>query len=187
MGYAHAPRSRPAHFPEHGRITFGHQIERQAWPPQLDDHDHGNLTSQHFANLYLGVIDHAVAANGWSDGYVRYMDDMLFFHDDAEVLRRAEASVQRLVEEDLNLQLKAGVTRHDHVHCGVPFLGFRIFPARRRLDGARVRRLRRRLRRPESMESIQSALAWAHQADTRAMCRSVMERHGHGEHAPTTA
>ena len=39
----------------------------------------GNLTSQHFANLYLGEMDHFVKERLRVAGYLRYMDDFLFF------------------------------------------------------------------------------------------------------------
>jgi len=37
----------------------------------------GNLTSQHFANLYLGKLDHELKDKQAIKGYLRYMDDML--------------------------------------------------------------------------------------------------------------
>ena len=39
----------------------------------------GNLTSQHFANFYLGPVDRLVKRELRPGGYCRYMDDMLLF------------------------------------------------------------------------------------------------------------
>ncbi|MBP5673741.1 MAG: hypothetical protein J6X49_15240 [Victivallales bacterium] len=39
----------------------------------------GNLTSQHFANMYLGVLDHQLKEVWKVPGYVRYMDDFILF------------------------------------------------------------------------------------------------------------
>ena len=41
----------------------------------------GNLTSQYFANFYLGVFDHYAKEKMQVKGYVRYMDDVLLFAD----------------------------------------------------------------------------------------------------------
>ena len=42
----------------------------------------GSLTSQHFANFYLGWLDRFVKESLRVRGYVRYMDDMILWHDD---------------------------------------------------------------------------------------------------------
>ena len=41
----------------------------------------GNLTSQYFANFYLGIFDHYAKEKMQVKGYVRYMDDVLLFAD----------------------------------------------------------------------------------------------------------
>ena len=41
----------------------------------------GNLTSQYFANFYLGFFDHYAKEKMQVKGYVRYMDDVLLFAD----------------------------------------------------------------------------------------------------------
>lgn len=46
----------------------------------------GNLTSQHFANLYLGELDHFVKDQLGIKGYVRYMDDFLIFGNQKTIL-----------------------------------------------------------------------------------------------------
>jgi hypothetical protein len=68
------------------------------------------------------------------------------------------------------------------------FLGFRIWPAQIRLDGARARRFRRRFRRLEAdlaagridadgrERSAQSLVGWAAQADTAAFRRSFFDQ-----------
>lgn len=46
----------------------------------------GNLTSQYFANHYLSVADHYVKEVLRVPAYVRYMDDMVLWHHDKELL-----------------------------------------------------------------------------------------------------
>lgn len=109
----------------------------------------GNLTSQHFANLYLGELDRAMVARH-GGRYLRYMDDLVLFADDKAELHRARAEAATLLRERLRLELKAAGTFVAPVTQGVPFVGRRIFPGTVRLAHAArsrfVRMWRRRLR-----------------------------------------
>ena len=146
----------------------------------------GNLTSQHFANLYLGPIDHLILGDLSVSGYLRYMDDMVLFGSEAE-LRRAWGAVDAFVESRLGLRLRHEVCRLEPVVAGVPFLGFRIWPRLIRLDAARVRRFRRKMRRARAaaaagdaraVATIDSLLGWVAVGDTRALCQSMERRAG---------
>ena len=146
----------------------------------------GNLTSQHFANLYLGPIDHLILGDLSVSGYLRYMDDMVLFGSEAE-LRRAWGAVDAFVESRLGLRLRHEVCRLEPVVAGVPFLGFRIWPRLIRLDAARVRRFRRKMRRARAVAAagdaravatIDSLLGWVAVGDTRALCQSMERRAG---------
>lgn len=91
----------------------------------------GNLTSQFWANVYMNPLDHFVARTLRCRGYVRYVDDMLLFGDDkAEMCRWRAALVDRLAGLRLTMHPGAHVRP---VSEGVPFLGFVLFPSRRRL------------------------------------------------------
>ncbi len=46
----------------------------------------GNLTSQFRANVYMNPFDHFVKRELRCEGYVRYVDDMLLFGDDKDVM-----------------------------------------------------------------------------------------------------
>jgi len=46
----------------------------------------GNLTSQFWANCYLNPFDHFVKRELHCQGYLRYVDDSLFFGDDKHIL-----------------------------------------------------------------------------------------------------
>jgi len=106
----------------------------------------GNLTSQHFANLYLGELDHHLKARERVRGYLRYMDDLLLFADDKPSLHLWLAALRDLLAERLGLALKAGATRLAPVTEAIPFLGFRIYPGVIRLDRRSLRRFRRQVR-----------------------------------------
>lgn len=66
----------------------------------------GNLTSQYFANFYLGVFDHYAKERMKVKGYVRYMDDALLFADTMEEIKALLHTAKRFLEDELLLTLK---------------------------------------------------------------------------------
>ncbi|MCL4299466.1 MAG: reverse transcriptase/maturase family protein [Anaerolineae bacterium] len=105
----------------------------------------GNLTSQFWANCYLNSLDHFVKRELRCSGYVRYVDDLALFGDDkAELWRWREAVVARLAQLRLTLHPSA---QPRPVSEGVSFLGFVIFPERRRLKQRKGLHYRRKLAR----------------------------------------
>lgn len=105
----------------------------------------GNLTSQYFANFYLGYADHYIREKLRVPAYVRYMDDMLFWHDDREAIKRIADRFVSFVETDLCLTLKpACINTTDK---GVPFLGYVLFPRGVRLNRNSKKRFKRKIKR----------------------------------------
>jgi retron-type reverse transcriptase len=102
----------------------------------------GNLTSQYFANHYLGLFDHHAEARGTSHRYLRYMDDMLFFVPDVDASSLALREAEKFLSGNLSLELKPPVT--GSTADGIPFLGFLVYPDRIRLLAANKRRFRRK-------------------------------------------
>jgi hypothetical protein len=104
----------------------------------------GNLTSQFWANVYLDPFDHFVKRELRCPAYVRYVDDFLLFAEDKLTLWRwLDALGVRLARFRLTLHTGA---HPKPVTEGVSFLGFRIFPQRRRLRSRKGIQFRRRLR-----------------------------------------
>ena len=148
----------------------------------------GNLTSQHFANLYLGEFDHYLKERLRLKGYLRYMDDFICFSNDKAELHQLLATIRVFVAKTLRLELKEEITRIAPVSEGVPFLGFRIFRKLRRLQRPNLIRLRQNVRRKETayqnghiseadlFMSIQSMIAHISHADTLALKRREFER-----------
>ncbi len=106
----------------------------------------GNLTSQHFANFYLGWLDHFVLEELRPGAYVRYMDDFLLFSDDRRVLAAMLRRIRRYLASELLLSLNDNATLLGRTANGVPFLGLRIYPGMVRLRRRQVRRFHRTLR-----------------------------------------
>jgi RNA-directed DNA polymerase len=91
----------------------------------------GNLTSQYFANHYLSPADHFAREILRLPAYVRYMDDMVLWHDDKEALLEAGSRFQQYIETRLQLQLKPICLNKNT--AGLPFLGYLLYPDRTRL------------------------------------------------------
>jgi len=118
----------------------------------------GNLTSQYFANHYLAQLDHYVKEILKIRAYVRYMDDMVLWHDDHSVLLKAGRQLQSYLKNELDLILKPFcLNRNKH---GLPFLGYLIYPARTRLSQRSRARFRNKLKAYE--RNIETEL-WSQQ------------------------
>jgi RNA-directed DNA polymerase len=103
----------------------------------------GNLTSQFWANCYMHSLDECVTRGLGCRAYLRYVDDFMLFADDKETLWRwREAVVERA--SALRLTIHPGAQPRP-VAEGIPFLGFVVFPERRRLKRRNVVQCRRRL------------------------------------------
>jgi hypothetical protein len=138
----------------------------------------GNLTSQYFANLYLGELDHFVKERLGVKGYVRYMDDGLLFGDDKPALHEQLAAARDFLRDRLKVELKEEAVRIAPVWAGISFLGFRIFPGMIRLSGGKWSRFRRKVRERE--EAFLTG-----EIDEEELARSVASMIGHLAHADT--
>ena len=110
----------------------------------------GNLTSQYFANLYLGELDHLIKDELRLLGYVRYMDDMVGPAESKARLRGALSAITEFLTMRLRLELRPERTRLLPVTQGLPWLGFRVFPGVLRLDRKKWARMRRWIRSREA-------------------------------------
>jgi RNA-directed DNA polymerase len=91
----------------------------------------GNLTSQYFANHYLAAADHYAKETLRVCGYVRYMDDMVLWHNDKEELLAAGQRFEEYVRTQLKLELKPFCLNKNK--SGLPFLGYLLYPDTTRL------------------------------------------------------
>jgi RNA-directed DNA polymerase len=93
----------------------------------------GNLTSQFWGNVYLDPLDHFIQREMRCSGYVRYVDDLLFFGDTKGELWRAREALQIRLD---GLRLTCHPGAHPQpVQEGIPFLGFVVYTGHRRLKG----------------------------------------------------
>lgn len=102
----------------------------------------GSLTSQLWANRFLDPVDHLVKDALRLRGYLRYMDDMLLFHDDRATLERI---ARRVEARCLELRLRLHPWQVQPTRAGVGFVGFRFTPHQARVRRSGVARAERRL------------------------------------------
>lgn len=105
----------------------------------------GNLTSQYFANHYLAVADHYAKQQLHVPAMVRYMDDVLLFGDDKNVLLEHIHLFNIYAREELKLETHAPVV--NRTWMGIPFLGYVVKPHHLRLNGRSLLRFRHKMSR----------------------------------------
>src|SRR5262249_35448126 len=104
----------------------------------------GSLTSQHFANFYLGGSDRFVKEHRRTRGYVRYMDDMALWATSTAELRETQQAITAFLAEQLQLDVKPAPFLNRTKH-GMDFLGCRVFPTHQVLNARSRRRFQRKL------------------------------------------
>jgi RNA-directed DNA polymerase len=147
----------------------------------------GNLTSQFWANVLLNELDQFVKRKLRCPAYVRYVDDFLLFGDDKQQLWAWKEGIRELLS-GLRLALHPTKSVVYPVQNGIPFLGFRVWPALRRLKRANVRAFVQRLCQQhqayargelpfEDMNtSVQSWVAHASHGDTYRLRAQLFRR-----------
>lgn len=117
----------------------------------------GNLTSQFFANVYLNELDQFVKHTCKCRHYVRFVDDFVLLHTDAQQLLAWRGQIEAFLAQNLSLRLKALNGPHP-LQQGTDFLGYVVRPhyrlARRRV----VQRMQTCLRQFERLHVRAHAL-----------------------------
>lgn len=144
----------------------------------------GTLMSQHFANFFLGHLDHYVKQELRVRGYVRYMDDFVLWGNCRSTLNNVHQQVELFCEKTLQLELKPA--QLNATSRGMDYLGYRVFPGRAGLARAsRVRFqkmlkeyrnafIRGELNETELQERQQCLVAWTERATCQEYRRRVL-------------
>jgi len=148
----------------------------------------GNLTSQFWSNCYMDVFDHFVKRELRCKGYLRYVDDFALFGDDPRQLyEQKQAIIERLAK--LRLTLHAESAQVMPTRCGIPWLGFVVYPTHRRLKARNAVKFTRRLEYnldlyqagmisfAELDASVQGWINHVHYADTWGLRGHIFDTH----------
>jgi RNA-directed DNA polymerase len=104
----------------------------------------GNLTSQFWSNVYLNDFDWFVQRELGCGAYLRYVDDfVLFGNSKAQLWAHKQAVVARLAQERLTVH--AAQMQVLPTQCGIPWLGFVVYPTHRLLKRRNAVNFTRRL------------------------------------------
>ncbi len=106
----------------------------------------GNLTSQFWANVYLNRFDHFVKEELRVPGYIRYVDDFVIFSSNKLQLHQWQRSITSFL---VGFRLLPHPNK-THIHVvknGVPFLGFKVYPYRRKVHKSSTNRYLRFLKK----------------------------------------
>lgn len=137
----------------------------------------GNLTSQYFANQFLSPLDHFIKDHLSIKSYVRYMDDMVLWHDDKDVLKNWRNEIRQFIESFLTSELKPELL--NYTSCGLPFLGYLLFPKKIRLTQQSKRRF---IRKAQNVEEYYNVGTWNEEECQRHILPLIaFIRHAHTE------
>jgi retron-type reverse transcriptase len=106
----------------------------------------GALTSQHFANIYLDILDHYLKEVCQVKYYIRYMDDFIIIHNDKHYLHELLGKIENFLHDNLQLNLnpKTGIFPVSH---GVDFCGYRIWATHIKPRKSTIKRAKKRFKR----------------------------------------
>lgn len=97
----------------------------------------GNLTSQFWSNCHLHPLDLFVKRELGCKAYLRYVDDFALFADNKTTLGEWR---QRIIERLAAMRLCVHESKAQvlPVRCGIPWLGFVVYPTHRRVKARKV-------------------------------------------------
>lgn len=149
----------------------------------------GNLISQHFANFYLGAMDHWLKEERKIKGYLRYMDDSVLFGADKTSLKNEFYVLQEYLQDHFSLQIKDDWSLN-RCSTGIPFLGFHIFPTGIKLGKRSKKRFKEKLRQYEKKyiggvwsedelaRHITPLIEFTRNADSFAFRQKMLQKYG---------
>lgn len=88
----------------------------------------GNLTSQMFANIYMGEFDHFIKHSLRVKKYARYTDDFVVVSSNKEYLEELLPPMQKFLREKLKLEMHPQKVTIRKYRQGADFLGYIVLP-----------------------------------------------------------
>lgn len=139
----------------------------------------GNLTSQVFGNVYLNDFDHFVKKELKIKYYGRYVDDMIFFHNDKKYL---EAIIPILQEQTSKVGLKVHPNKIvlKSIDDGIPFLGQIIKPHRCYIGNRTKNNFYQAIQEINKIMAVVPEFSWQQLCEIRTTLNSYL---GYMQHA----
>ncbi len=146
----------------------------------------GSLTSQYFANHYLGKADHYAKEKLQVPAYVRYMDDMVLWGDNKKQLNEKGEAFRDFIIRELDLAFKTSYM--NKTSRGLPFCGYTIYPEKILLNGRSKKRFIKKMKtyqkkvelnlwnQKDYQTHILPLLAFAKKANTFGLRKTVIKK-----------
>jgi len=140
----------------------------------------GNLTSQIFGNVYLNDLDHFIKKELKIKYYGRYVDDMVFVHQDKNVLKNSIPHIQNELD-------KVGLTIHpkkiylQHYTKGVLFLGHYIKPYRHYISNRTKANFYKAIQKVNILVLQSFKIEWATMQQIRVLLNSYLGTLNHAK------
>jgi RNA-directed DNA polymerase len=99
-------------------------MEEGRWRPTLTGVPQGGVASPLWSNIFLTPFDRRMAEEGFR--LTRWADDFVVLCQTREEAQRALASAERILREELGVELHPQKTRIVHVSQGFEFLGYKV-------------------------------------------------------------
>jgi hypothetical protein len=114
----------------------------------------GNVTSQLFANIYLHDLDFYVETKikpmlreqNRNIFYIRYVDDFVFLSKEKQDLIFIRNTILKFLNTNLKLSVSPKKLILNKIDCGIPFLGYNIFPNKLKIRNDTIRRFKKRIK-----------------------------------------
>ncbi|HDQ23058.1 MAG TPA: hypothetical protein ENN28_03765 [Candidatus Uhrbacteria bacterium] len=106
----------------------------------------GNLTSQLFANIYQDKLDKFIKHRLKARFYLRYTDDFIIVHKDADYLKKLVPAINEFLQQNLKLDLHPNKIIIRKLRQGIDFLGYVVLSHYRVLRTKTKRRMFKKLK-----------------------------------------
>jgi RNA-directed DNA polymerase len=105
----------------------------------------GNLTSQHWSNVYMHPLDEFCQRGLGCSAYLRYVDDFALFHNSKQMLAQWRARIIHFLATRLRLRIHERAAHVQACSAGIPWLGMVVHPTHRKVKARKVVQGTRRL------------------------------------------
>jgi hypothetical protein len=134
----------------------------------------GNLTSQVFGNVYLNDFDHYIKREVKIKNYGRYVDDMIFFHNDKNYLESIIPHLSNGLLSDFKLKIHPNKIVLKNVTEGVSFLGQIIKPNRNYIGNRTKNNFYQAIQETNKIMAVIPEFSWKQLCAIRATLNSYL-------------
>lgn len=142
----------------------------------------GNLTSQVFGNVYMNEFDHWVKRELGMKYYGRYVDDMIFVHNDKSFLQSIVPQLSNFLYSKLHLTIHPQKIVLVNANEGIPFLGHIIKPYRKNISNRTKNNFYQAIQKINEIMAEVPEFSWQQLCEIRASINSYL---GIMKHAST--